>query len=292
MAGGVLTRACATGWPGTELAAALALLLAAPFGCSLRSLDDLEAAQRSAPDVPCLDEMQQIDFEGGGTFCIDRLETTRRQFDDFLSALPMAGPIAAQADLCPDLANVTPRAGADCSEAYQEGLDPELPMTCVTLCEAMAYCQFQGKRLCGGRGGDVIELGALRDEAVNGPEQDEWYTACAGKGSRMYPYGSEAVSGICNVASTELLPVGASASCTTPEGVLDLSGNVAEWTLTCMAKGDWDSPRCLVRGGEFLTPNLGHARCQRTRRGNSEEPFPSAEPTERLPGVGIRCCSD
>jgi formylglycine-generating enzyme required for sulfatase activity len=279
-----LTRVRATG-----TACALVLLVAAPFGCSLRSLDDLEGTQR---DVPCPDGMQQIAFKDRDTFCIDRIETTREQFDEFLRAWPPAEPIAAQAELCPDFVDVAPLGGADCSEAYQPGLDPELPMTCVTLCEAMAYCQFHGKRLCGGRGGEAIENQALNDGALDDPDQDEWFTACTGDGTRMYPYGSEAVSGICNVASTGLLPAGASTSCTTPEGVLDLSGNVAEWTLICMDKPRWDGTRCLVRGGEFLTTDLTHARCRRTRPMNSEEPMMAAEPTERLPGVGIRCCGD
>jgi formylglycine-generating enzyme required for sulfatase activity len=283
---------CATGWHGAELAAALALLLAAPFGCSLRSLDDLEAAQSSAVVVQCSDEMQQIAFDGGGTFCIDRRETTRAQFDDFLSALPAAEPMAAQADLCPDLVDVAPRDGADCSEAYQAGLDPELPMTCVTLCESMAYCQFHGKRLCGSRGGEAIKTLETIDEEMNNPGRDEWFMACAGDGTRMYPYGSEAVPGVCNVASTGLLPAGASASCTTPEGVLDLSGNVAEWTLLCIDNPRWNSPRCLVRGGEFSASDLSNTRCGRTVRSTPDEPLMRLAPTARLPGVGIRCCGD
>jgi formylglycine-generating enzyme required for sulfatase activity len=263
-------------------------------GCSLRSLDELEQrGLREAEPGPLLERscdegMRPIYYDDGGSFCIDRLETTRAEFDEFLSMPPEPNPVPRQAEaLCYSFAGAAPRGGEGCTGAYELGRDPELPVTCVTLCEAAAYCQFRGKRLCGGRDGEPI-LNKPVQSGLEDADQDEWFRACAGDGARPYPHG-EAEDGSCNIKSGALLPSGASTQCATPEGVLDLSGNVSEWTLICRKRDQ----QCLLRGGEFLTSNSALARCQLvTFDTDTVVPPLSSLPDQRLPGAGIRCCSD
>ncbi len=85
----------------------------------------------------------------------------------------------------------------------------------------------------------------------------EWQTACAGAG----PVLSGALEG-----------------CVTPEGIFDLSGNVAEWTSTPVREG---APQRVIRGGSF-----GQSNAQLTCQARDYY----------LPGlggakhIGLRCC--
>lgn len=87
------------------------------------------------------------------------------------------------------------------------------PINCVTWLQAVVYCQWAGKRL---------------------PSETEWEYAARGTDNRLFPWGSAAPTagsnllcwnkedGTCAVGS---YPAGAS-----PFGVLDMAGNVTEWT--------------------------------------------------------------
>lgn len=105
-----------------------------------------------------------------------------------------------------------PAAGRGCNWG-SAGRDDH-PMNCVTWFEARDYCNARGARL---------------------PTEDEWEYAARGSDGRAFPWGADAPgaracwagaaprNGTCAVGS---LPDGR-----TPQGVDDLAGNVAEWTL-------------------------------------------------------------
>jgi len=259
------------------------------LACSLRALDDLESSAGALREEPCPEDMQQASFEDGATFCIDRRETTRAQYDEFLSAPPAETSLLLQDTLlCPERPSFVPGGGVDCEAAYEPGVDGELPVACVDLCDAMAYCSFRGKRLCGGRGGYVVD-----EESVNSAADDEWFVACAGESNRPYPYGVTFAPGLCNINSPGLAAVNGVRGCETPDHVEQMSGNVSEWVLICREFPRRQETRCLARGGDYLTTDRSTVGCYQMPRDVESDPEPPGHlPTLRSPGIGIRCCRD
>jgi formylglycine-generating enzyme required for sulfatase activity len=87
-----------------------------------------------------------------------------------------------------------------------------LPATNVPWNQATKFCQDQGKRL---------------------PSEAEWEYAARGTDGRLYPWGSTFDSSATNSKEAgvgRLVPVGSLAKNKSPFGVLDMSGNVWEWT--------------------------------------------------------------
>lgn len=139
-----------------------------------------------------------------------------------------------------------------------------LPWTQVSFDAAQAACAAAGHRLC---------------------TATEWLSACEGASARAYPYGAAYDTDSCNGADRATPPVvqptGASAMCTSEAGVVDLSGNVKEWTndvRAMSASGD----TVVIRGGSFDSPQLG-LTCQTDLSRATEDTL--------LPTLGFRCCS-
>jgi formylglycine-generating enzyme required for sulfatase activity len=128
--------------------------------------------------------------------------------------------------------------------------------------EAERFCRFENGRL---------------------PWGDEWLFAALGKDLRRFPWGATGLvcrraafgleSGPCSRGGGREL-AGARADGATPEGVLDLSGNVAEWTAE--RDGTW-----LARGGSFRSLSALELKSWATE---------AAPPRARW--VGFRCAYD
>jgi len=94
------------------------------------------------------------------------------------------------------------------------------PRERVSWYDAMAFCRWLSAK--------------LRDE-ITLPTEEEWEKAARGTDGRAYPHegafdptkGNTAESGIGQTSAVGVFPDGAS-----PYGVMDMSGNVWEWTLT------------------------------------------------------------
>ncbi len=119
------------------------------------------------------------------------------------------------------------------------------PVVLVTWSEAAAYCAWRGE---------------LAGSPRRLPTADEYERALRGDGGLSYPWGNafEASKLNCAVGGPgDTTPVGAYPDGASPFGVLDLAGNVAEWTSTPLhdesgemtVKGSaWDDYGGLGRG--------------------------------------------
>ena len=153
------------------------------------------------------------------------------------------------------------------------------PIIVSTFHEAEAMCKASSKRLC---------------------NESEWTFACEGEEVRPYPYGYTRDATACVMdrswrpfkegalqprdgdgARAELdrlwqgEPSGSRASCRSPFGVYDMTGNVDEWTRTSKTKGY----ASVLKGGYW---GPVRARCRPATRAHNEDFIDYQE--------GFRCC--
>ena len=159
-------------------------------------------------------------------FSIDRTEVTVEKYRDCVDAGACLPPY--QDPGCHDL---TARKSAD------------LPVNCVNLSQAQAYCRWRGARL---------------------PSLAEWEKAARGSDGRLYPWGNEKAT--CELSVIDecipckngcgrggAWPVGSKPMDESPVGALDLHGNVHEWVAPDPAPEWLGEPerkdKTLLKGG-------------------------------------------
>lgn len=183
--------------------------------------------------------------------------------------------------------------GDSCGAAIENQGDAfaeDKPIRCVDWCDAAAYCDWAGRRLCK----DVIVLFGAQEPTNT---IDEFGSAC-GMGETLFPWGNAAAGERCNVAQTSTtscqhgalfdcgpVPGGEYDDCRYDDGTgpKDMIGNVAEWLRTCAVAEVGAASTCERRGGSYATPEA-QATCQ--FRGNS------ARRDTRAADTGFRCCVD
>jgi len=157
----------------------------------------------------------------------------------------------------------------------------------VTWYQAAAYCAFRHARL---------------------PTEAEFERAARGTSRRKYPWGNLYNSHASNhgrlgVSSedpsdgyAELAPVGSYPSGSTPEGFLDLAGNVSEWVLDNFAL-EYPAGRLVDPRGPAAGSYKTSVRAKVLRGGNYKSIAPGlrgaarglAEPNTADPRYGFRC---
>lgn len=174
------------------------------------------------------------------------------------------------------------------------------PVVYVSWHDALAYCEWLGKRLG-------------QEHTVRLPTEAEWEYVAAGDGERprKYPWGDEEPNSSLanfNMQVGDTTPVGDYPKGNTPSGVSDLAGNVWEWTASKDEKYPYtetdernslsgNSPRVL-RGGGFFDDQDG-LRCA-YRVGDRPDfrndnvgfrvvlsPFSKSEPLKTLPSEAL-----
>jgi formylglycine-generating enzyme required for sulfatase activity len=235
-----------------------------------------------------------------GTYRIDAYEVTNAEYDAWLASNPATvgqrfdcewndtyrPGVYSQALIDATPGGVAALAG-DCLnaawlETQLEAGNNDEPVTCVDWCDAVAYCEWAGKHLCGRIGGGSFEITHSAGGVYATANESAWYHACSDGGTRAFPYGAEYDPTRCN--DDENLPkdVGSEEQCEGGlPGIFDMSGNVGEWEDACT---EFDPPvaqNCLVRGGTWYNTAEGDLACDAFRaliRGGNGN------------GIGFRCC--
>ena len=204
-------------------------------------------------------------------YCIDSTEVTNAQYGRFLAA---AVSPSTQPSYCSFNTTFTPSTGWPASP----GEDP-YPIVAVDWCDARAFCQWAGKRLCGHPGSGPTPYAAFGDSS-----QSEWFNACSAGGMRTYPYGSTYNASICeggDIKPNKIVATAFKTGCVGGyPGIFDMSGNVLEWEDACDATaGGTDT--CHMRGGSDLSGST-NLQCSAGTTDLRQNAFIN---------VGFRCCA-
>jgi formylglycine-generating enzyme required for sulfatase activity len=96
--------------------------------------------------------------------------------------------------------------------------NPAQPVVGVCWYEARAYCAW---------------LSAQTGQPFRLPTEAEWEAAARGRAGRRYAYGDEFDASRCNAFETHVrrtTPIGVFPGGETPEGFIDMTGNIWDWT--------------------------------------------------------------
>lgn len=194
-------------------------------------------------------------------FFIDRTPVTNAQFREFL-----------------DASGWRPRDPHNFLRHWVDGAPPpgwdNKPVTWVAIEDARAYAAWAGKRL---------------------PHEWEWQVAAQGHDGRRYPWGNDwdaSMVPAVNRGRTLTAPADADAhpAAASPFGVLDLVGNVWQWTDEYT---DEHTRAAILRGGSSYQPQTSHWYFPQAYRLDQHGKYLLMAPCKDRSGtVGFRCVVD
>jgi sulfatase modifying factor 1 len=212
----------------------------------------------------------------GGKYCIDSLEVSRNAYAAWLATNPGS---SGQPAYCGTNSSFDPVTTGECANTLSA--PGTAPQTCVDWCDARAFCEANGKKLCGAIGGGTLGAGDLQNHMFSA-----WFAACSADGMRTHPYGAFS-AGKCNDATAAVGTVAGSpykgGSCPGGFGGLyDMSGNAAEWIDSC-GGANGPNDQCFIMGGSYKSSTATSLACSASsssNRGNASQAH-----------VGFRCCT-
>jgi formylglycine-generating enzyme required for sulfatase activity len=194
-------------------------------------------------------------------FFIDKYPVTNAQFKQFI-----------------DATNYAPKDRINFLRDWKNGVYPagweNRPVTWVSLEDARAYAAWAGKRL---------------------PHEWEWQLAAQGTDGRVYPWGNQALlANVPTLATGRTMtgpdPVEAHPGGASPYGVMDMVGNVWQWTDEFV---DEHTRTAIVRGGEYYQPQGSIWYFPNSFRNDEHSKVLLMSPSyDRSGGVGFRCVRD
>jgi len=194
-------------------------------------------------------------------FYIDKFPVTNAQFKEFLDATHYA-----------------PKDTINFLRDWKNGVYPSgwdnRPVTWVSLEDARAYAGWAGKRL---------------------PHEWEWQLAAQGNDGRAFPWGqawdyANVPTPVTGRSMTGPDPVDAHPSGASPYGVMDMVGNIWQWTDEYQ---DEHTRAAIVRGGEYYQPQGSIWYFPLAYRNDEHGKLLLMAPGyDRSGGVGFRCVKD
>jgi len=189
---------------------------------------------------------------------MDKTEVTNAEYADFIKEATYAAP---------GYWNILkPPAGQE-----------QWPVTNVSIADAKAFADWRSKR-------DKLKYRL--------PTEEEWeYAARNGAEGTRYPWGNEWLDGYANVDANSLQPVGSHPQGASRQGVLDLIGNVWEWTSTKAAPYPGNTilnippGQVIIRGGAYVEHSRGPDAIMATRRSY-------ISPSDKEATIGFRLVRD
>src|SRR5713101_7911754 len=109
-----------------------------------------------------------------GAYCIDSTEVTNAHYKAFVEAKVQIAPPAG----CETVTSYVPN-----QPGWPLPGTDDAPVGQVSWCQAFAFCQWSGKRLCGS-----IRGGPLGKKYETDTSLSQWLNACTRGGTLAYPY--------------------------------------------------------------------------------------------------------
>ncbi len=230
--------------------------------------------------------VQGVEIEGDATPCVDvqyAWENSPRRFHEhqmqvapfYIDKFPVTN---AQFKKFLDATHYAPKDAINFLRDWKNGTYPasweNRPVTWVSLEDARAYATWAGKRL---------------------PHEWEWQMAAQGTDGRIYPWGDlwqpwDVPTPVTSREMTAPDPVDAHLQGASPYGVMDLVGNVWQWTDEFV---DEHTRAGIVRGGEYYQPDGSIWYFPEAFRNDQHGKLLLMAPGyDRSGGVGFRCVVD
>jgi len=136
-----------------------------------------------------------------GVYRIDETPVTQKQYAEFLASTKRTP--GTEHRICSQNTTYEPtfeddngtctigpdeNAGIGEFNFYMPDVSPNHPVFCVDWCDAVAFCEWAGKRLCGRIGGGIVDaneaMNAFFDHRIS-----EWHNVCTNGGETLFLYG-------------------------------------------------------------------------------------------------------